>query len=104
MLKSMRHPLLLFLAVTLQAQSSAPALLEEARSQPAEVFADIAFHLLPHLSPAAKIDTLTEIFERAGEAHSSFPTRYPDLDALDTLSLRTRAVRTILPLDGKRGR
>ena len=104
MLECMRHSLLLFLAVALQAQSSAPALLEEARSQPVEVFADIAFQLLPHLSPAAKIDTLTAIFERAGEARSSFPSRYPDLEALDALSLRSRAVRTILPLDGKRGR
>ena len=104
MLECMRHPLLLFLAVTLQAQSSAPALLEEARSQPVEVFADIAFQLLPRLSPAAKTNTLTEIFERAGEARSSFPSRYPDIDALDALSLRSRAVRTILSLDGKRGR
>jgi hypothetical protein len=91
----MQHALLLFLAVTLQAQSSAFALLEEARSQPVEIFAGIAFQLLPHLSPAAKIDTLTEIFERAGEARSSFPSRYPYIDALDALSLRSRAVRTI---------
>ncbi len=104
MLECMRHALLLFLAITLQAQSSAPALLEEARSQPVEVFADIAFQLLPRLSPAAKTNTLTEIFGRAGEARSSFPSRYPDIDALDALSLRSRAVRTILSLDGKRGR
>jgi len=56
------------------------------------------------LSPAAKIETLTEIFERAGEARNSFPGSYPDIEALDALSLRSRAVRTILPLDAKRGR
>ena len=100
----MRHCLLLFLAVALQAQSTAPALLEEARSLPVEVFADIAFQLLPDLSPATKINTLTEIFERAGEARISFPSRYPDVSALDALSLRSRVVRTILPLDGKKGR
>ena len=104
MLECMRPPLLLLLAVALQAQTSAPALLEEAKSQPVEVFADIAFQLLPRLSPAAKTNTLTEIFERAGEARSSFPSRYPDIEALDALSLRSRAIRTILPLDGKKGR
>lgn len=102
----MRPSLLLFLAAALQAQSSprAIALVEEARSQPVEIFADITFQLVPHLSSAAKIDILTEIFERAGEARNSLPSSYPDVQALDTLSLRSRAVRTVLPLDGKRGR
>jgi hypothetical protein len=50
------------------------------------------------------MNTLTEIFERAGEARISFPSRYPDVAALDALSLRSRAVRTIVPLVGKKGR
>src|SRR5258707_1371793 len=100
----MRPLLLLLLSAALRAQPSARVLLEEARSQPVEIFADITFGLIRELSPAAQIDALTQVFERAGEARNSFPTKYPDVPALDALSLRCRAIRTILPLDGKRGR
>ena len=97
--------LLLFLTAALPAQSSDPArsLLDEARAQPVEIFADVAFALIPRLSPELQISTLTEIFDRAGEARDLYPTGYPDGKALDALSLRTRAVRTLLIIDATRG-
>lgn len=54
-----------------------PALLEEARSQPVAVFADIAFQLLPHLSPAAKKYALTEIFDVQGKPAVLSPAGIP---------------------------
>ena len=102
----MRPLLLVFLAAALSGQPTNPAqsLIEEARAQPVEVFADIAFKLIPRLPPAQRIAALEEIFERAGEARDLFPTDYPDTEAVDALSLRTRAIRTMLPLDAGRGR
>ncbi|MEO8593186.1 MAG: hypothetical protein ABI759_07685 [Candidatus Solibacter sp.] len=102
----MRALLAMILVAALRAQAPAPGvtLLEEARSQPVEIFADIAFQLLPQLPRDAKIGALIGIFERAGEARNRFPTRYPDVRALDALSLRTRAIRTMLALDPKKAR
>ncbi len=106
MVRSMRPLLLLLVTAALSGQSPNPALslLEEARAQPVEIFADIAFKLIPRLPPAERLAALEEIFERAGEARDRFPGHYPDGEALDALSLRTRAIRTMLPLDAKRGR
>lgn len=96
-------------------------LLDLARAAPVEVFADIAFELLSdgRIRADQRAALIEEIFQRAGEARQPFPfksatpkTRGGRFDyavqasvlRLDGLSLRCRAVQSMLAVDARRAR
>jgi hypothetical protein len=96
------------------------AILDEARAQPVEVFADVSFALLDKLSTKDRVAALKEVFERADQAHAGLPlqhalpaapnSRRSVLDLalvldrvhslkVDALSLRCRVVQALLAID-----
>ena len=100
----------------------AELLLDQARSAPIEIFADVAFRLLrANVLPAARqVEVLEEVFRRAGEARQALPMknakpgpagtgpsefvgRANDLH-LDALSLRSRAVQLLVARDPRLAR
>ncbi len=104
------------------------AVLDEARAQPVEVFADIAFAVLDHLPAKEKPAVLEEIFHRATAARNPLPLRSAirrgkpiaggaqsvlDLSQvrnaahelrLDGLSLQCRAIQELLAVNPKLAR
>ncbi|MBE0656660.1 MAG: hypothetical protein IH602_03165 [Bryobacteraceae bacterium] len=99
----------------------AEELLDLARGAPVEVFADIAFELLSDGSIRAdkRAAVIEEIFQRSGEARQPFPlksatpksrggrseyTVQASVLRLDGLSIRCRAVQSMLAVDARRAR
>lgn len=100
----------------------AELLLDQARSAPIEIFADVAFRLMRAnvLPPSRQVKVMEEVFLRAGEARQALPMkrakpgpvapgpsdfvdRANDLH-LDALSLRSRAVQLLVARDPRLAR
>ena len=99
----------------------AEGLLDLARGAPVEVLSDIAFELLSdgRIRADKRVALIEEIFQRAGEARQPFPlksatpktrggrsdyTVQASVLRLDGLSLRCRAVQSMLAVDARRAR
>jgi hypothetical protein len=103
------------------AREIAHAIVDDAHATPVEIFANILQgNLLDSLSDKEQIQTIEDVYERAGEARDPVHLRYYALpahltaraadrtavfgQALDALSIRCRAVRLMLKLDAKKAR
>jgi hypothetical protein len=102
------------------APDSAHAILADAHATPAEIFADIVFrpNVLSALPEKEQIQTLEDVFYRAGEAHEPVALRFYALPShltareanraaaygagLDALSIRCRVIRLMLKLDAQK--
>ncbi|HEY3439984.1 MAG TPA: hypothetical protein VGK29_04505 [Paludibaculum sp.] len=108
-------------AAALDSPTPAELLLDQARSAPIEIFADVAFRLMRAnvLPPARQVEVMEEVFRRAGEARQALPMRArplrglagrAELEAraygqhLDANSLRARAVQLLASRDPRRAR
>lgn len=109
-------------AAAMAPPTPAEILLDQARSAPIEIFADVAFRLMRAnvLPPSRQVEVLEEVFRRAGEARQTLPMKSakPDEDGmgrgvfvrraydlqLDALSLRSRAVQLLSARDPRMAR
>jgi len=112
-----RAAILILATAALAAAADDPiaAIIDQARGAPAEIFADVAFRLLDSNRVAEKdrVPLLEEVFLRADEARQPVPTRPAEIPPplprtvglhLDALSIKCRAVKALLAVDGKRAR
>jgi hypothetical protein len=110
-----RAAVIALVTAALGAAASDPvaAILDQARTTPPEIFADVAFRLLDDNRIAGKdrIALLDEVFLRADGARQPAPLRPAaglraapiDLH-LDALSIKCRVVKALLDIDGQRAR
>ena len=114
-----RALILVACAWPLAAADPVAALIDQARATPAEIFADVVFHLIDgnRIPDKERLALLDEVFLRAGEAVLPTDSRPAALSGkqppgrsmalgmhLDALSIRCRVVRALLPIDSKRAR
>jgi len=98
-------------------------IIDDAHATPVEIFADIVLRrsLLAYLTKEEQIQALADAFYRADEAHAAVPMRYFGVIAqtttqrerdrsaafssqFDALSIRSQAVKQLIPLDAKKAR
>lgn len=102
-------------ALAAAANDPVAAIIDQARGAPAEIFADVVFHLLDgnRIAEKDRVPLLEEVFLRAEEARQTMPIRPAAIVPapvnraqlhLDALSIKCRAVQALLNLDGKRAR
>jgi len=93
------------------------AIIDEARGDPVEIFADVVFHLLDagKIPEKERVPLLDEVFLRATDAREAVPERPAAIRPgpaapiraqikLDALSIQGRVVQALLGIDAKHGR